>query len=230
MAPLRRPTASCWGASVTYQDVTTDAPARGRARALQRELEAAYEELQSTVEELETTNEELQSTNEELETTNEELQSTNEELETMNEELQSTNEELETINDELRHRTVELNEVNAFLETILTQPGRRRSSCSTAQQHVQIWNGQARRAVGPARRRRRGPAPARRSTSACPSSSSRPMLRACLKGESTRQQVTLDAVNRRGKAIRCKVSCMALSPLNDGVVTGLILMMEPQSA
>ena len=69
-----------------------------------RELETAYEELQSTIEELETTNEELQSTNEELETTNEELQSTNEELETMNEELQSTNEELETMNDELRER------------------------------------------------------------------------------------------------------------------------------
>ncbi len=88
-----------------------------------RELESAYEELQSTVEELETTNEELQSTNEELETTNEELQSTNEELETMNEELQSTNEELETMNDELRDRALELDEVNAFLETILTRPG-----------------------------------------------------------------------------------------------------------
>ena len=91
-----------------------------------RDLELAYEELQSTIDELETTNEELQSANEELQTTNEELQSTNEELETMNEELQSTNEELETINDELRERTGELNQVNEFLEAILTSLGRRR--------------------------------------------------------------------------------------------------------
>ena len=94
-------------------------PARRGTPGVKRELEIAYEELQSTVEELETTNEELQSTNEELETTNEELQSTNEELETMNEELQATNEELETINDELQLRTDELNELNAFLEAVL---------------------------------------------------------------------------------------------------------------
>ncbi len=93
------------GTSVVYEDVSDLATLRTEVATSERELEQAYEELQSTVEELETTNEELQSTNEELETTNEELQSTNEELETMNEELQSTNEELETMNDELRHRT-----------------------------------------------------------------------------------------------------------------------------
>jgi two-component system CheB/CheR fusion protein len=71
----------------------------------QRELETAYEELQSTVEE--------------LETTNEELQSTNEELETMNEELHSTNEELETMNEELRDRTDDALRANAFLTSVL---------------------------------------------------------------------------------------------------------------
>jgi hypothetical protein len=34
-------------------------------------------------------------------------------------------------------------------------------------------------------------------------------------------------VNRRGKAIRCVVSCMPLSAMNDGDVTGIIVMMEP---
>jgi hypothetical protein len=56
------------------------------------------------------------------------------------------------------------------------------------------------------------------------------MLLACLKGDDGDQQMTLDAVNRRGKSIRCKVSCTTLSPLGDGVVTGLILMMEPVPA
>jgi two-component system CheB/CheR fusion protein len=108
------------GVNVSFVDVTTHRALEVDLERARRELETAYEELQSTVEELETTNEELQSTNEELETTNEELQSTNEELETMNEELQSTNEELETMNDELRERTDEALHANAFLGSVLS--------------------------------------------------------------------------------------------------------------
>jgi two-component system, chemotaxis family, CheB/CheR fusion protein len=108
------------GVIVTYIDATEHRALEADLERARRELETAYEELQSTVEELETTNEELQSTNEELETTNEELQSTNEELETMNEELQSTNEELETMNDELRERTDETLQANSFLGSVLS--------------------------------------------------------------------------------------------------------------
>ena len=102
-----------------FQDVTRYRALRADLEHSQREVESAYEELQSAVEELETTNEELQSSNEELETTNEELHSTNEELETMNEELQSTNEELESINNEVRIRSAEVDDLNAFLQSIL---------------------------------------------------------------------------------------------------------------
>jgi two-component system CheB/CheR fusion protein len=108
------------GVIVTYLDATEHRALEADLERARRELETAYEELQSTVEELETTNEELQSTNEELETTNEELQSTNEELETMNEELQSSNEELETMNDELRDRTDETLQANSFLGSVLS--------------------------------------------------------------------------------------------------------------
>jgi two-component system CheB/CheR fusion protein len=107
------------GASLSFTDVTSFARLTEDYTRSKRELENAYEELQSTVEELETTNEELQSTNEELETTNEELQSTNEELETMNEELQSTNDELETMNSEVNSRASELDRLNLFFEGIL---------------------------------------------------------------------------------------------------------------
>jgi two-component system CheB/CheR fusion protein len=108
------------GVIVTYVDATEHRALEADLERARRELETAYEELQSTVEELETTNEELQSTNEELETMNEELQSTNEELETMNEELQSTNEELETMNDELCDRTDETLQANSFLGSVLS--------------------------------------------------------------------------------------------------------------
>jgi len=216
------------GTAVTYQDATDVVRLEADLTESRRDLAQAHEELQSTVEELETTNEELQSTNEELETTNEELQSTNEELETMNEELQSTNEELETMNDELRQRTFELNDVNAFLETILTTIGLS-VVVLDRQLHVQLWNGQSRELWGLSSEDVEGQHVLGLDIG-LPVEQLRPMLLACLKGEEGRQQMTLDAVNRRGKAIRCKVSCMTLSPLNDGVVTGLILMMEPQSA
>jgi two-component system, chemotaxis family, CheB/CheR fusion protein len=216
------------GTAVTYQDATDVVRLEADLTESRRDLAQAHEELQSTVEELETTNEELQSTNEELETTNEELQSTNEELETMNEELQSTNEELETMNDELRQRTFELNDVNAFLETILTTIGLS-VVVLDRQLHVQLWNGQSRELWGLSSEDVEGQHVLGLDFG-LPVEQLRPMLLACLKGEEGRQQVTLDAVNRRGQAIRCKVSCMTLSPLDDGVVTGLILMMEPQSA
>jgi two-component system CheB/CheR fusion protein len=118
--PLARAGDLFAGVIVSYVDATEHRALEDDLERARRELETAYEELQSTVEELETTNEELQSTNEELETTNEELQSTNEELETMNEELQSTNEELETMNDELRERTDETLQANTFLGSVLS--------------------------------------------------------------------------------------------------------------
>jgi two-component system CheB/CheR fusion protein len=87
--------------------------------ALELELKATKENLQTVVEELETSNEELQATNEELHASNEELQASNEELETTNEELQATNEELSTVNDELIAKTNALAETNGELEGIL---------------------------------------------------------------------------------------------------------------
>jgi two-component system CheB/CheR fusion protein len=87
--------------------------------ALQRELEASREYLQSIIQELEAANEELQSANEEIMSSNEELQSTNEELDTAKEELQSTNEELNTVNEELQGRNEELSRVNSDLVNLV---------------------------------------------------------------------------------------------------------------
>jgi two-component system CheB/CheR fusion protein len=213
------------GSSVVYDDVSGVTVLRTEVLESKRELEQAYEELQSTVEELETTNEELQSTNEELETTNEELQSTNEELETMNEELQSANEELETMNDELRHRTLELNEMNAFLETILTTIGLA-VAVLDRRQYVQIWNGQARELWGVSAEEA-----ADQHLFALdlglPLDQLKSPLRSVLAGTSPREEVMLDAVNRRGKPFQCRVLCMPLTTGADGTISGVIVLMEP---
>jgi two-component system CheB/CheR fusion protein len=213
------------GTIVTYEDVTDGVVLKREVDDAKHELEEAYEELQSTVEELETTNEELQSTNEELETTNEELQSTNEELETMNEELQSSNEELETMNDELRHRTLELNDLNTFLETILTTIGLA-VVVLDRRQHVQIWNGQARELWGLS------------SDEAddqhflgldigLPVDKLKQPLRDVLSGKRAREELVLDATDRRGRAFQCRVACLPLGSQSSGEVSGVIVMMEP---
>jgi two-component system, chemotaxis family, CheB/CheR fusion protein len=211
------------GTSITYLDVTETQRLEEQLAGSKRELEQAYEELQSTVEELETTNEELQSTNEELETTNEELQSTNEELETMNEELQSSNEELETMNEELRHRTQEVNDVNAFLETILSTIGLA-VAVLDRNQRVQIWNGKARELWGVT------PEEAEDEhllslDIGLPLDKLRAQIRDTLSGKSTREEVVLDATNRRGKPFQCRVTFLPLGG-TDGNTSGAIMMME----
>jgi two-component system, chemotaxis family, CheB/CheR fusion protein len=146
----------------------------------------------------------------------------------MNEELQSTNEELETMNEELRQRTFELNDVNTFLETILTTIGLA-VAVLDQRQHVQLWNGQARELWGLTAEEVEGQHLLGLDIG-LPVEQLKPMLRDCLNGNHERHQVTLDAVNRRGKPVRCVVSCLPLTSLNDGEATGIIVMMEPVAA
>jgi two-component system, chemotaxis family, CheB/CheR fusion protein len=217
------------GVSVIYEDVTNVAALQTEITKSKHELEQAYDELQSTVEELETTNEELQSTNEELETTNEELQSTNEELETTNEELQSSNEELETMNDELRHRTLEVGEMNAFLETILTTIGLA-VAVVDRRQCVQIWNGQARELWG-LDAEEVADQPLLGLDIGLPVDQLRKPIRACLSGDSEREELAVEAINRRGRTFTCRVVCLPIgTSQGNGEVTGVILMMEPVPA
>jgi two-component system CheB/CheR fusion protein len=186
-------------------------------------LETAYEELQSTNEELETTNEELQSTVEELETTNEELQSTNEELETMNEELQSTNEELQTMNDELRQRGVDLNEANAFLESVLSSL---KGGVAVVDRELRLlaWNTQAEELWGIRGEEARGNHLLNLDIG-LPVERLRPLLKTSMAGATGPVAVTLEAVNRRGRTIRCDIT---LNPLrgSDGEIHGAIVLME----
>ena len=212
------------GTSIAYFDVTEAHKLQDQLTGSKRELEQAYEELQSTVEELETTNEELQSTNEELETTNEELQSTNEELETMNEELQSSNEELETMNDELRHRTQELNDVNSILETILTTVGVA-VAVLDRNQRVQIWNSKARELWGLTADEVEDEHLMSLDIG-LPVESVRQQMRDTLVGRSQREEVVLEATNRRGKAFMCRVTFLPLGSTGDGNGSGVIMMME----
>jgi two-component system, chemotaxis family, CheB/CheR fusion protein len=187
---------------LTFTDTTRIFRLQQELEAAQESLETTIEELQSTNEELETTNEELQSTNEELETTNEELQSTNEELETTNEELRSTNEELETTNDELRRHSDEFNTYRRHSEAVLgsIEAG---IVVVDAELRVDSWNRCSQNIWG----LREDEAIGRSFTEldiGLPVQALAAAVRQAAK-EGTSSSTTLDAFDRRGKAIKCSV-------------------------
>jgi two-component system CheB/CheR fusion protein len=208
------------GTSLSFLDLTQPRQLRADLERVNQELETAYEELQSANEELETTNEELHSTVEELEATNEELQSANEELETMNEELQSTNEELRAMNDQILQRSEELDSVNVYLEVILASL---RDAVVVVDRglHVKLWNEQAEDLWGLRPEEVRGKALLDLDIG-LPVQELRQPLEAALNGGGERE-VDLEAVNRRGKRVQCRVRC---SPLKGKGVHGVILLMQ----
>ncbi len=201
------------GLAISFTDVTRYRRLQDALRDAKRDAEVAYEELNTTVEELETTNEELQSTNEELETTNEELQSTNEELETMN--------------DEIRQRTDLLADTNLFVEAVLAslEPG---VVVVDRQLLIEAWNPAARELWGVGDDEVVGTSLAALDIGLPVERLVEPARRV-LASESESMELVLDATNRRGRSIRCRVRVAALQTL-EGRIRGAILLMEEAKA
>jgi len=222
VSPLAGQTGASVGAAIIFEDVTELARLDKEHEHAKRQLETAYEELQSTVEELETTNEELHSTNEELETTNEELQSSNEELETMNEELQSANDELEVVNRDQQERSTELDRVNMFLEGILGSLGvgvvvLDRDQC------VQVWNASSADLWGLRPDEVEGK-PLLSLDMNFPLETLRDPIRTALDPGGEPSETTVEAVTRRGRTFQCWVRVLPLRSA-EGETYGVILLM-----
>ncbi|HYB36788.1 MAG TPA: CheR family methyltransferase [Mycobacterium sp.] len=213
------------GVSIVFFDVTATRALLDKVVETNRQLEGAYEELQSTNEELETTNEELQSTVEELETTNEELQSTNEELETMNEELQSTNDELRTINDELGERSVELDDARKFLDSLVNSVGRGMAVVDR-EMRVAVWNRGCEELWGVRSDEAIGAVFTALDTG-LPMADIRPLIGNAFVDPDNTGEVVVDAVNRRGRPTRIKVTCNGFRS-DESAVDGALLLMEVQ--
>ncbi len=229
VAPLLDHDGTVAGAGVSFIDVTQVEELRSqldRSRqdleTTNEELQSANEELETTNEELETTNEELQSTIEELENTNEELQSTNEELETMNEELESTNSELQSINNDLNQRTDEVERFNVLLHSI-TGNIPLGAVVMNANLKVTVWNERAGDLWG-----LRADEVLGRSffdlDIGLPTDEIRNIIGAVLSGKPAHDEMVLEALNRRGNQIRCRVRASFFS---DGAQSGaVVLVME----
>lgn len=199
------------GVSIVFFDMTTTKALFDKLMQTNRQLESAYEELQST--------------NEELETTNEELQSTNEELETMNEELQSTNDELHTINDTLRERGVELNDAKAFLDALINSI-HFGMVVVDREMRVLVWNRGCEELWGLRADETKGKVLGSLDIG-LPTEQIKPLIGKAFVDADVTADAVVDAVNRRGRATRIRVSCAAFRSDEDAV-NGALLLMEPQ--
>ena len=132
-------------------------------------------------------------------------------------------EELETTNTELRVRSDELNTANAFLHSILTGL---EVAVVVVDPKLQVlaWNHRAEDLWG----LRAAEVQGRHLMNldiGLPVEQLRQPIRAVLAGETNRAELTLDCRNRRGRAVRCPITCTQLSGAN-GDTLGAILLIE----
>lgn len=152
----------------------------------------------------------------ELATAMEELQSTNEELET-------TNEELETTNEEMSERTLELGETNRFLDAVLG--GLRAGVVIVGPDlRVRIWHDRSEDLWGVREAEVRGQLP-QDVDIGLPMERIRDLARACLLG-SDASDLVVEGVTRRGRPIRCRVSCSRLGSDGPQEPDGVVLVIR----
>jgi two-component system CheB/CheR fusion protein len=141
----------------------------------------------------------------------------------MNEELQSTNEELETMNEELRRRTLELDSLNEFMELIMASM-HSAVVVTDADLRVQIWNYMAEELWGLRAPEVEGKVLTNLDIGLRFDGLAK-RLHAVAGGADNVHGVVLDAVNRRGKNIKVRVSCDRLS-VAGAPSRGLLILME----
>jgi two-component system CheB/CheR fusion protein len=170
-------------------------------------------------EQLQTAIAQIQSTVDALEARNEDLQIKSEQLDTSNEELQSTTEELRLCSDDL-------NQANAFLKAIFTSlPGG--IVVLNPELNIHIWNLQAEDLWGLRSDEVQGQHFLNLEIG-LPIEQLRQPIQSCLTGLEYYEE-TLDAINRRGRKIQCKVTCMPLLSLKKDIQGVIVLMQELHS-
>lgn len=222
--PLRDYRGAFLGAVISFDDTTEARTAQSRLRHASEELQSTHQELHSTSEELRTTIEELRATVEELEATNEELHAINEEHEAMNQELQSTNKMLRSMNDQLSERTEELKDSRLLLESILVNIG---SGIVVVDRELRvlIWSKKMQELWGLRPDEVQGQS-IETLDIGLPVSELLEPLQQCLAGRLGARGLVVRATERRGKALRCRVS---MSPLtSEGQVHAVVIRVDEE--
>jgi two-component system CheB/CheR fusion protein len=167
----------------------------------------------------------VEQSNRDLAMAMEELQSTNEELETTNEELQSTNDELETMNEEMSERSLEVAESDRFMNAVI-------ASVHAAvvvlgpDLRIAVWNAQSEEMWGLPEHEAKGKL-LQDLDIGLPTDRIRDQVRGCLIGRDE-PDVVVEAINRRGKSIRCRVSCARLDSSREQEPGGVVLVIRDE--
>ena len=128
------------------------------------------------------------------------------------------------MNDELRRRSDELNSVNDFMESVLTS-FRGGVAVLDPDLRIEVWNDKAYELWGVRGDEVRG-LHFMMLDIGLPVQLLAKAIRACLAGESTNEDMTVAATNRRGKSITCRVTCTTMRSGVDGAPRGVIVVME----
>jgi two-component system CheB/CheR fusion protein len=131
------------------------------------------------------------------------------------------------VNEELRTRTEEINQLNAFLESVLT--GMRSAAVVVNQNlNVLVWNRRAEDLWGLRPDEVQGRSLLNLDIG-LPVAQLRDVVRPCLAGEKEHMEVVLDAVNRRGKKIQCRITCSPLVAASKKREGAILLMEEAET-
>ncbi len=143
------------------------------------------------------------------------------------EELQSTNDELHAVNEEVRIRGDEVNQLNRLLNAILSSLGGGVVVVGPDRK-VRLWNSRAEDLWGLREEEVRG-VDFMDIDTGLPVQELRHTLDACLARQVDGSEVTVDAVNRRGRRVRCQVT---VNPLlgTDGERGAIIVMHAEEQA
>jgi two-component system CheB/CheR fusion protein len=173
-------------------------------------------------------NEQLQTAIAQIKSTVDALEARNEDLQIKSEQLDTSNEELQLTTEELRLSTNNLNQANAFLKAIFTSlPGG--FVVLNPELNIQIWNLQAEDLWGLRSDEVQGQHFLNLEIG-LPVEQLRQPIQSCLTGGLEYHEETLDAINRRGRKIQCKVTCMPLFTLKKDIQGVIVLMQELHSS
>ncbi|HEX2212732.1 MAG TPA: PAS domain-containing protein, partial [Mycobacterium sp.] len=145
-------------------------------------------------------------------------------LETINEECRSTNDELHTINDTLRECSLELDDARTFLGSLVNSIHLGLIAVDR-ETRVVVWNRACEDLWG-----LRSLETVGTSLTALdiglPLGDVKTLLGRALVDRDTTGEVTVDAVNRRGRPTRIRLTCQAFA--SGESINGALLLMQPQ--
>jgi two-component system CheB/CheR fusion protein len=114
--------------------------------------------------------------------------------------------------------------MNVFLETVLTRMGLA-VIVVDREQNIRVWNSQARELWGVTPEEAEG-AHLLSLDIGLPLERLKPQLRAVFSGSSEREDVVVDAVNRRGREFQCRVTVLPLGQLREDGAGAAVMMIE----